>query len=163
MQKANEEIRANEVYIISEDGKPLGKYRRSEAFNLAAEKGLDLVEVDASKEPPIVKMMDFGEYKYRQQKKEKATKGKTPQERQKEIKLRPVSSEHDIETKLNKVRKFLEEKRQVKITMEFRGREVTTISDYLGKMRQIALSVENSKFLQEPRILGRQISMILVG
>lgn len=162
-QKVNSQIEAGRVFVISEEGHPLGTFPKREAMNIASEKGLDLVEVDALKNPPVAKLMDYGVYKYQQQKKEKASRNKTPQERQKEIKLRPVSDEHDIEVKLNKVRKFLNENRQVKISMEFKGREINMIDDYVSKMRQISLSVENSKYIQEPRVTGRQISMILVG
>lgn len=163
MHHTNREIKANKVLVIDENGNPLGTFPRNDAIQMAEDKGLDLVEVDASKTPSVTKIMDYGQFKYKQQKKEKASRNKTPQERQKEIKLRPVSDDHDIETKLKKVRKFLGEDRQVKIVMEFRGREAATINDYTGKMRQIAMSVENSKFLQEPRITGRQIVMILTG
>ena len=115
------------VRVIGADGAQLGVLAREEALRLTLEAGLDLVEVAPQADPPVCRIMDFGKYKYQQNK--KVTKGHSHQTKLKEIRLRPKTGDHDIEFKLNQAKGFLEQKDKVQITVVFRGREKAHIDE----------------------------------
>lgn len=111
--------------MIGADGAQLGVMSSHEAIRHAQELGLDLVEVNPKADPPVCKVMDFGKYKYDQKKNERATKAKQHVVEIKEVKVRPKTDDHDLETKVKHIRRFLEEGNKAKITVRFRGREIT--------------------------------------
>jgi translation initiation factor IF-3 len=111
--------------VVDADGEMLGVMDTERARALAREKGLDLVEVAANTRPPVCRIMDFGKYKYEQSKKERKARSRQHQQQLKEVKLRPKIERHDLEVKIRAARRFLTERHKVKVTMNFRGREVT--------------------------------------
>lgn len=157
----NERIREPQVRVIGAEGEQLGVMTAEDALSRAVEAGLDLVEVAPGSKPPVVRIMDYGRYKYEQKK--KSTKGKGHAAALKEIKLRPRTDDHDLETKLKNARRFLVEGDKVKVTVMFRGREVVHRElghkqlDRVTAMLGTLASIENP-----PRMEGRFLSMILV-
>ncbi len=133
-----------------------------EALAAAQEFGLDLVEVSPHAKPPVCKIMDYGRYKYEQTKKQQEAKKKQATFQLKEIKVRPKTGEHDLQTKLGHIRKFLERKDKVKVTVMFRGREIALADRGRLLLAQIAAEVEAlASVEQEPKFEGRTIIMIL--
>ncbi len=160
--RINERIRVREIRVIGSDSEQLGVMSPEEALALAREEGLDLVEVAANSRPPVCRIMDYGRYKYEQQKKKKSTKSHAAT--LKEVKMRPGTDQHDLNFKLGKVRKFLVEGDKVKITVMFRGREMVH-TDRGRKQLQVVMEQLGSlaKMENPPRMEGRFMSMIVVG
>ena len=161
MTRINERIREPQVRVIGSDGEQLGVMTAEDALARAVDVGLDLVEVAPSSAPPVCRIRDYGRYKYEQKK--KAGKGKGHAASLKEIKLRPRTDDHDLATKLKKVRRFLMEGDKVKVTVMYRGREMVhrqlgrqQLDRVTGMLGPVA-TVENP-----PRMEGRFLSMILV-
>lgn len=123
----NEQIRCNEVQVISDSGEKLGTMSSKDAINLALEKELDLVLVSPNANPPVCKVMNYGKYKFEQAKREKEAKKKQKTFEIKELRLTPNTEEHDFNFKLKNARKFLEGGSKVKITVRFRGRELNYV------------------------------------
>lgn len=123
--RVNHRIRVPEVRVIAADGTQLGIMSSQEAIRTAMEQGLDLVEVNPKADPPVCKIMDFGKYKYEEKKKASEARKKQNIVEIKEVKVRPKTDEHDLETKVRHIRRFLEEGNKAKITVRFRGREIT--------------------------------------
>jgi len=121
----NDRIRVPEVRVIGAEGEMLGVLDTNEARRIAREKDLDLVEVNPKAVPPVCKIMDFGKFKYEEKKKQADAKKRQTQIELKEIKLRPKTDDHDIAFKVNHIRRFLTEGDKVKLTVRFRGREIT--------------------------------------
>lgn len=124
--RVNEQIRISPVRVISETGEQLGILPTEEALQRARAADLDLVEVAPNEKPPVCRIMDFGKYKYE---KKKRTGHGAHQVRTKEIRLRPKTGDHDIEFKVKRARKFLQQKHKVQITVIFRGREMAHIEE----------------------------------
>ena len=120
--RRNDMIRAREVRVIGAEGEQLGILQRSEAIAMAQEVGCDLVEVSSNSEPPVCRIMDYGKFKYEQQKKKQDAKKRQAVVQVKEIKVRPKTDEHDYETKVKHIRRFLEDGDRCKVTVFFRGR-----------------------------------------
>ncbi len=134
-----------------------------EAMVLAEEAGLDLVEISPNTDPPVCKILDYGKYKYEQQKKAAEARKKQKIVDLKEIKIRPGIEQHDYEVKMRNARKFLENGDKVKVTMRFRGREMSHIQigrELLEKMQQELAPLAKVEY--HPRLEGRQMIMILV-
>ncbi len=125
--RINREIRADKVRVISESGEQVGIMSLREALMRAEDAGLDLVEISPLAKPPVVKIVDYGKFRYQQQKKEKDSKKSQVQIRVKEIKLKPNIDEHDFQTKLKHARDFLQKGNKVRISIMFRGREMLHI------------------------------------
>ena len=121
----NERIRISPIRLIDDNGDQLGIVATDEARAMAAERGLDVVEVAPNARPPVCRLMDYGKFKYEQQRKAREAKKKQHVVNVKEVKLRPKIETHDIEFKMRHARRFLEEGHKVKFTLMFRGREVT--------------------------------------
>jgi translation initiation factor IF-3 len=161
--RINERIREPEIRVIADDGEQLGTMTAEDALARAQDVGLDLVEVAPGSRPPVCRIMDYGRYKYEQQKKKKAGKGKSHAATLKEVKLRPRTDDHDLETKLKNARRFLLDGDKVKVTVMYRGREMVHRQlgrqqlDRVTKMLGNLATVENP-----PRMEGRFLSMILV-
>lgn len=156
-------IRAKDVLVIGADGNRLGILPRQDAIALAHESGMDLVEVSANSDPPVCRIMDYGKFKYEQQKKKADAKKRQNVIQIKEIKVRPKTDDHDYETKLRHIRRFLEDGDRCKVTVFFRGREIVhkdrgqTILD-----RMVEDLADVAKVEQEPRHEGRTLQMLLV-
>ena len=120
--RVNEKIRIPQIRVINEDGKMLGIMSPKEALTIAKEHGLDLVEIVADAKPPVCKIIEYGKYKYEQSKKQGSSASK--KSKFKEIKFHPRIDEHDYKTKLKKICEFLEKGSQVRVAVEFRGREM---------------------------------------
>ncbi|MDL2272657.1 translation initiation factor IF-3 [Desulfovibrio sp. OttesenSCG-928-I05] len=161
--RRNEQIRARELRVIGADGEQLGILGRSEAIALARDAGLDLVEVAATADPPVCRIMDYGKFKYEAQKKKQEAKKRQTVIQIKEIKLRPKTDEHDYQTKVGHVRRFIEGGDRCKVTIYFRGREIVhkdrgqTMLD-----RVIEDTKDIAKVEQEARAEGRTLHMLLV-
>ena len=161
--RRNEMIRARELRVIGADGEQLGILQRNEALALAREAGLDLVEVAATSEPPVCRIMDYGKFKYEQQKKKQEAKKRQTVVQIKEIKVRPKTDDHDYETKLRHIRRFLEDGDRCKITVFFRGREIVHKDRGLAILERVVQDLaEVAKVEQEPRAEGRTLQMLLV-
>ncbi|MFP5238227.1 MAG: translation initiation factor IF-3 [Acidobacteriota bacterium] len=160
--RCNHQIRAREVRVIADDGSQLGILPTSEALRLAQEKGLDLVEVAANAEPPVCRIMDNGKFKYQQQKKLQEARKKQTVIQVKEIKVRPKTDEHDYQTKLKHIRRFLEAGDRCKVAVFFRGREVVHKDRGARILERIVVDLGDLvKVEQEPRFEGRVMNMML--
>jgi translation initiation factor IF-3 len=158
----NERIRVREIRVIGSDSEQLGVMTPEEAIALAQEEGLDLVEVAANSRPPVCRIMDYGKYKYEQKKKK--TNRPSHAATLKEIKLRPGTDQHDLNFKLNNVRKFLIEGDKVKVTVMFRGREMVHKSRGRDQLEEVIKQLGSvAKMENPPRMEGRFMSMILIG
>lgn len=122
--RTNRRIRVPEIRLIGHEGDQLGIFQTADALRKAEDLGLDLVEISPTARPPVCKIMDFGKYKYEQAKKAHEARKHQIVVLTKEIKLRPATGEHDLETKLTHMREFLSDGHKVKVTIQFRGREM---------------------------------------
>ena len=148
--------------MIDPDGNQIGVMPVPQALAAAQEFGLDLVEVSPHAKPPVCKIMDYGRYKYEQTKKQHEAKKKQATFQLKEIKVRPKTGDHDLQTKLGHIKKFLERKDKVKVTVMFRGREIALADRGRELLALIATEVESlASVEQEPKFEGRTIMMIL--
>ncbi len=162
--RVNERIRVSPVRLIDENNEMVGVVEVDVALSRAREAGLDLVEVAATASPPVVRIMDFGKWKYEQSKKEKATKSKSKTSELKEIRLgRSMKIDpHDIDIRLDQARRFLVEGHKVQIVQNFRGREMLHKERGHHRMREIIERLSDlAKVEVPPRIMGRRITMIL--
>lgn len=155
-------IRAVEVRLVAEDGEQLGIKGLKDALEVAADAGLDLVEVAPTAKPPVCRMMDYGKYKYLMSKKATEAKKKQTVIHVKEIKLRSKTGEHDLQFKLRNIIKFLKAGDKVKVTMVFRGREITHTELGLDRLKRIKEDVkEYGTVEQQPRLEGRSMTMLV--
>lgn len=160
--RINNQIRVEKVRLIGADGEMVGVVTTREAQAAADEAGLDLVEISPNAEPPVAKILDYGKFKYEEQKKANEARKKQKIIDVKELKLRPMIGDHDYEVKMRAARKFLEEGDKVKFTMRFRGRELSHQELGLKVLQQAKLDLaELSKVESEPRMEGRQMIMML--
>ncbi len=144
------------------EGNQLGVILLADALAEAAKAGLDLVEVSPTAAPPVCRIMDYGKFRYQQSKKVQISKKSQTVIQVKEIRLRPKTEEHDLEVKIKHIRKFLEQRNKVKITMMFRGREIAYTE--LGRkiMEDIKETLADGAVIdQHPRLEGRNMIMIL--
>ena len=158
----NRNIRAKEVRVIDPDGNQIGIIPTYKAIAVANDFGLDLVEISPNANPPVCKIMDYGRYKYELTKKRQEAKKKQTTFQLKEIKLRPKTGEHDLKTKINHIKKFIERKDKVKVTVIFRGREITL--SQLGRdllERVVQETEEIASVEQQPKFEGRTMIMVL--
>jgi translation initiation factor IF-3 len=151
------------VRLIDEEGQQAGVVPAAVALAKAQQAGLDLVEVSPTAVPPVCRIMDYGKYRYELSKKQQEAKKKQTVVEIKEIKLRPKTEKHDLDFKVRNIRKFLQQKNKVKVTLRFRGREIV-YADTLGievLNKIIEELAEEGVVLQTPKIEGRQMSMFL--
>ncbi|WP_461208773.1 translation initiation factor IF-3 [Desulfocurvus sp. DL9XJH121] len=160
--RCNRQIRVREVLVIDANGDQAGIMPTQDALRLAEEQGLDLVEVAPNARPPVCKIMDFGRYKYQQQKKLQEARKKQSVVQIKEIKVRPKTDDHDFNTKLKHVTRFLENGDRVKVTVFFRGREIVHKDRGLMVLERMVEAVGDiAKVEQLPRSEGRTMSLLL--
>ncbi|MEA1934745.1 MAG: translation initiation factor IF-3 [Thermodesulfobacteriota bacterium] len=159
----NNQIRVDEVRLIAEDGAQVGIVPTKEALEMAEAKGFDLVELSATSSPPVCRIMDYGKFRYEQSKKQHDAKKKQTVIEVKEIKLRPKTEKHDLDFKVRNIKKFLEQKNKVKVTLRFRGREIIYAESQGRKVLQkIADELEEvGVILQPPKMEGRQMAMFI--
>ncbi len=160
--RVNERIRAPEIRLIGAEGENVGVVTPLRAMQLAEEAGLDLVEISPNAEPPVCKIMDFGKYKYENQKREAEARKKQHIIEIKEIKFRPGTDTHDYDVKMRSVLKFLAEGDKVKVTLRFRGREMAHQDLGLELLNRVAADVtETGKIEQMPKLEGKQMVMMI--
>jgi translation initiation factor IF-3 len=158
----NKGIRAAEVRVIGADGEQIGIMPVAEALKIAEGQSLDLVEVSPDAKPPVCKIMDHGKFKYEQTKKKQEAKRKQKTTQIKEIKVRPKTDDHDLETKVRHIEKFISNNDKVKITLVFRGREVMLREQANAVLEKVVnLTSDFAVVEQLPRFEGRVITMLL--
>ena len=161
--RINDEIRAEELRVIDEDGSMIGIISLDEALDIAEDRGLDLVEISPNANPPVAKILDYGKYRYEIQKREKEAKKKQKTIQVKEIRLSTFIEDHDIQVKANRACKFLDEGDKLKVSLRFRGRE----RDYVDKGRDVMKKfaeacAESGDIDKKPKFEGRNLTMFLV-
>ena len=163
--RVNEQIRITECRLLGDDGHQYGVVSMFEARKISDEVGLDLVEISPTAQPPVVKLIDFGKYKYELQKKAQEAKKKQIVIQLKEVQLRPNIEQHDLETKLNQCAKFLEQGDKIKISMQFRGREMSYKEAGMEKFKTIVAQIIEMGAIVEsdPKLMGNRIIAILAS
>jgi translation initiation factor IF-3 len=160
--RINRMIRISPVRVIADDGQQLGVLAIEEALAAAQERGLDLVEVAPLARPPVVKIMDYGKFKFEQAKAARAAKKKQHVIHLKEVKYRPGIDDHDFDFKTRHAREFLQDGNKVKVTMMYRGRQMAHIELGREVLDRVATELKDiAKIEQDPRLEGRNMSMVL--
>jgi translation initiation factor IF-3 len=158
----NEGIRAREVRVVDDQNEQLGIMGLREALRMAEEQNLDLVNVAPNAKPPVCRIMDYGKFKYEQSKKEKESRKNQKIVLLKEVRMTPNIDEHDLNVKLKNVIKFLKEGSKVKVSVRFRGREITHSNIGQELLLKLAKSAEEEALVERtPRLEGRHMVMIL--
>jgi translation initiation factor IF-3 len=160
--RVNEDIRAARVLLIDEAGEKQGEMPTQSALEAAQEAGLDLVEVAPNAEPPVCKIMDYGKFRFEEQKKKAAARKTAKQIELKEIKVRPNIDDHDYDVKVKAMTRFFEEGDKVKVTLRFRGRELAHTHLGMQLLERVRVQFDGvAKVEQEPRFEGRQVVMVM--
>jgi translation initiation factor IF-3 len=158
----NEKIRAPEVRVIGHDGQQLGIIPIRKALELAAMEHLDLVEVAPNAAPPVCKVMDYGKFKYQQNKRSQEAKKKQTVIQVKEVKIRPKTDEHDLQVKIRHIKRFLGQKDKAKVTILFRGREIAYADQGTKVLERIKEELKDEIIIeQQPKMEGRNLIMIV--
>ena len=148
--------------LVDERGQMVGIVQRNEALTMATQAGLDLVEIAPNADPPVCKILDYGKFKYEEQKKKNEARKKQKVIEVKEIKLRPSIDDHDYEVKMRSMNKFIEEGDKVKVTMRFRGRELAHQELGMNVLMRVRDDLDGiAKVEQMPRMEGRQMTMVV--
>lgn len=160
--RINEQIRASELRVIGSDGSQLGIKSRTEALKLAEEAGLDLVEISPNATPPVAKIVDWGKYQYQKMKEQQKSRKKAKAIELKQMRLGLKIGSNDLEIKLRKIGKFLDEGHKVKILIVFKGREMAHQElGYEMMNRIIGLLPESAVIEQKPQLAGRNLSIVI--
>ena len=160
--RINDEIRVPRVLLIDQNGEKQGVMPVASALEAAEEAGLDLVEIVPNADPPVVKILDYGKYKFQEQKKKNEARKRQKVVEIKEIKLRPQIDTHDYEVKAKAMHRFFEDGDKVKVTLRFRGREMAHPELGMKLLQQVKADFEPvAKVEHEPKMEGRQMIMIL--
>ncbi len=147
--------------VIGAENEQIGVISISKALEMAQSQNLDLVEVSPTATPPVCRIMDYGKYRYQQSKKQQEAKKKQVHVEVKEIKLRPQTDEHDLQVKIKHARRFIEEGNKVKVTLVFRGREITHLELGRVAIQKIADAILDIAVVEtQPRVDGRSMFMI---
>jgi translation initiation factor IF-3 len=151
-----------QLRLVDEHGEMVGVVSRNEALDMAADAGLDLVEIAPNADPPVCKILDFGKYKYEEQKKKNEAKKKQKVIEVKEVKFRPSIDDHDYDVKMRSMQKFIGEGDKVKVTMRFRGRELAHQELGMDVLMRVRGDLDTvAKVEQFPRMEGRQMTMVV--
>ncbi|MFA5682990.1 MAG: translation initiation factor IF-3 [Lysobacteraceae bacterium] len=162
LNRKNEDIRVPRVRVIGADGEMVGILTRDEALSLAEEAGLDLVEIQPNADPPVCKVMDFGKFRFEQQKRASEAKKKQKQVEIKEVKFRPTTDEGDYQIKLRNMRRFLEEGDKIKLTIRFKGREMAHTELGVAMIQRLEAELKDDIVIESrPRLEGRQMVMMI--
>jgi translation initiation factor IF-3 len=160
--RVNEQINTQEVRLIDETGENVGVVATTDAIQRAENAGLDLVEISPGASPPVCKILDYGRFKYADQKKKAEARKKQKTIDIKEIKMRPNIDQHDYDVKMRSINRFIAEGDKVKVTMRFRGREMVHQDLGLNVLNRVRDELgEVAKIEQFPRVEGRQMIMIM--
>ncbi|GHF15032.1 translation initiation factor IF-3 [Kordiimonas sediminis] len=160
--RVNDQIRVREVRLIGAEGENHGAVSIDEAKRLAADAGLDLVEISPNASPPVCKILDYGKYKYEQQKKASAARKKQKTQEVKEIKMRPGIDVHDYQVKMKKIHQFIGNGDKVKVTIRFRGREMAHQELGMEVLTRVGSEMEETaKIEARPKMEGRQMIMVI--
>lgn len=160
--QANEEIREKEVRVVTQDGEQLGIMSSQEAYELAQKKGLDLVNIAPNAKPPVCKIMNLGKYKFELQKREKENRKNQKIINVKEIQLSPSIDTNDLNTKCRNASKFLSKGDKVKVTVRFRGRELTHTEIGEALLKKFAEEIKDVGAIERPaKLEGRNMTMFL--
>jgi translation initiation factor IF-3 len=155
-------IRRPEVRVINPDGQQLGIYPIRQALTIAAELGLDLVEINPKADPPVCRIMDFGKFKYEQKKQTNVARKKQKVIEIKEVKMRPKTDTHDFQTKLKHVRRFIEEGNKARLTIRFRGRELAHPDVAARQLDKMVEAVKDIAVVEQPyQMDGRLMTMLI--
>lgn len=157
----NEQIRFNEVQVITKDGEKLGKMSIKTALSIAEESGLDLVLVSPNPENPVCKLLDYSKYKFEMAKRAKEAKKNQKVIETKEVRLSPNIDKHDLEVKAKMANKFIDAGNKVKVSMRFRGRELNFINQGKEIMKTFQEMIENSQIDKEAKMEGKNLTMFL--
>ena len=158
----NQQIRVREVRLIDDEGNQLGILPIQEALQLAFERNLDLVEVAPNAVPPVCRLLDYGKYQYEKQKKDREARKAQKIIEIKEIRLRPRTGEHDLDTKVRQAVSFLEEGSKVKVAVRFRGREITHPEIAREQLEEFEEKVGSAAIVElQPLMEGRNLFMLL--
>ncbi len=162
LHNINSQIRSNEVRVILDDGEQLGVMTTKEAIDLAKNRAMDLVEIAPNNTPPVCKIINYGKFKYQEQKKKNEAKKKQKVMETKEVKIRPGTGSHDYEVKLKNAKKFISEGNRVKFSLRFKGREMEHSNlgiDMLKRLKNDLIDVIRVEM--EPKIEGRQAFLVV--
>jgi translation initiation factor IF-3 len=158
----NEQIRDREVRLIGENGNQLGIMSAKEAYQIAQDAGLDLIKIAPQAKPPVCKIMDYGKYRYELSRKEKEARKKQKTVELKEVRLSPNIDTNDLNTKSNAARKFLTKGDRVKVTLRFRGREITHMNNSKHILDEFAEALSDISVIEkQPKMEGRSMTMVL--
>ena len=158
----NKSISAKSVRVITDNGEMLGVLQIEEALKMASDQGLDLVEVSPKANPPVCKIIDYGKYKYRVQKKQAEARKKQKTFEVKEVKLRPGIEDHDYGVKLKSIQRFLGDGDKVKITLRFKGREMAYQQRGMEILKKLESAIEQvAKIEQVPKLEGKHMIMFV--
>lgn len=159
----NEKIRAREVRLINQNGENVGVMSAREALNMAREAGLDLLEISPQANPPVCKIMDYGKWKYEEQKKLSEMKKAQKVVETKELKIRPNIDVHDFQVKIKAAQRFIEDGNKVKFTVRFKGREITNQDAGVELLNRVKAELGDTiKIDKAPAMEGRQMIMFVV-
>ncbi|MET7014546.1 translation initiation factor IF-3 [Uliginosibacterium flavum] len=160
--RLNREISVPEVRLAGEDGEQLGIVPTVEALAMAEEAGVDLVEIAPQAKPPVCRLMDYGKFKYQEQKRAHEAKQKQKQIQVKEVKLRPGTDENDYQIKMRNMTRFLEEGDKVKVTLRYRGREMAHQEFGIRQLERIKADLGELIVVEQfPKLEGRQLVMVI--
>lgn len=148
--------------LLDEEGKQIGIVSKLEALQLAKEKGIDVVEISASAKPPVAKLIDFKKFKYQEAKKERENRKNVKNVGVKEIRLRPFIGQHDFDTRLKQATQFIADGNQVKLSLFFRGREITRKQFGFDVIKRFIEAVPDAKVVREPKLEGKILAAMMV-
>ena len=158
----NEQIRDREVRVIGAEGEQLGIMSSKDAYMMAKEKDLDLIKIAPTATPPVVKIADFGKYRYEMMRKEKEAKRNQRVTELKEIRMTPNIDQNDLNTKLSAARKFLEKGNKVKVALRFRGREMSRMNQSKYMLDEFAEQLKDIAVLDKPaKVEGRNMATVI--
>ena len=162
LHKINNFISSEEVRVILDDGEQLGVMNKKEAISIAQDRGMDLVEIAPNNKPPVCKIVDYGKFKYQEQKKKNEAKKKQKVIETKELKIRPGTGEHDYQVKIRNAQKFIKEGNRVKFSLRFKGREMEHSNLGINMLKRVKTDLgELIRVEMEPKIEGRQAFLVV--
>ena len=160
--RINTQIKSEEVRVLLDDGEQLGVMKTSEAINIAKDRKMDLVEIAPNNKPPVCKIIDYGKFKYQEQKKKNEAKKKQKVIETKEIKIRPGTGEHDYQVKIRSANKFIKEGNRVKFSLRFKGREMEHSNLGIEMLNRVKVDMQELiRVEMEPKIEGRQAFLVI--
>jgi translation initiation factor IF-3 len=160
--RLNYQITSPTVRLLDEDGKQIGIVTKLEALQKAKELDLDVVEIAPTAKPPVAKLIDYKKFKYQEAKKDRENRKSQKNVGVKEIRLRPFIGQHDFDTRLNRAKEFLADGNQVKLSLFFRGREITRKEFGFDVMKRFIASLESARVVREPKLEGKLLVAMVV-